>query len=439
MAKQLQAAVSCCVAIGFIVGLLGAGGAPAESESPPGPRWREHSHGVSFLIPGGAQTIDRPADDAMVRLVVPGTGAIDVFIKRSAVDMQLNAIVSEAIHQLGAVRPSATILDQPRLSAGKRSVAAVFFRIPDAKNGPWVMGQAFLPLDARSFVMFRLEANPQQYATAREIFEALIRSVEVEDPGVVNRRRTEALARGEGWRERITFEQMIAVLTPQRWYRIIDDRDDVGYMRIAERKTEQIGLEGIEIETQVRVFAAGTVYDATSTFFASEDGTQEVWSIRTTARPHPTAVGQPAAPPNQSGRGQGAVSWAETGVRSNDRITVNRETPSGVRDVHWRTPPTAYLNLVQSMLIDRLLPRDSPLPLGFYAYHPDAKKVTYQTAWVTPQPVGYAVNLRPDPQRKAHVSRYTPAGAQIDRVIPGGRVFVPTTRERLALTWNLGR
>ena len=81
-------------------------------------RWREHSHGLSLRPPLGSRLVSQTADDALVRFYGAGGDLIRLYIKKSNVELTLNDLIPEAIHQLGGVYPSARILTQKQLEQG---------------------------------------------------------------------------------------------------------------------------------------------------------------------------------------------------------------------------------------------------------------------------------------------------------------------------------
>ena len=395
-------------------------------------RWREHSHGVSLLPPLGSRLISQTADDAITRIVGDTGYSINLYIKKSSVDLAIQSLIPKAIHQLGSVYPSAIILQQNALHLRGRPGAVIYFKIPDKKRGDWVMGQAFIQLDPRTFVMLKLEADHQRFQEVQEVYEAVVHSVEVQDPKELDQQRAQQISNGQAWLKQLTPARLRQTIRPEEWLRIVENNQDIGYMCIKNKTDASMGLPGVRIDIQTRIFLGPNIYDSTSNFFASDDGTQEFWSIRTTARPtQPALAKKNNVPPNIN-------SWAETGVRSNNKITVSLERPSGVEKHEWQQPPQGYLSQIKVHLLERLVGNQEHEAMGFYAYHPNSQKIVYRTASVQTTPEGtIAIHARPSPEQDEYITYYSPDGKFIKRLLPGGRSILPATKKELAVKWRL--
>jgi len=403
-------------------------------------RWREHSFGLSLRPPLGAQLTQRTADDAILQITTPDQASIRVYIKNTTVDLQVPDIVTKAIHQLGGVHPSATILEQSQLQIAQHPAAVIYFHVPGPKRTSWVIGQAFLQINLRAFVMLKLEVDRNQFDLAQPVFDAVIHTLELQDPDQLNRLRTQQIAQAQAWLETIDTNQLHQAIHGELWLRIIEGGDeggdqggkDIGYKRVSTRITSEMDLPGLRVDIQTRVYHGSYVYDSLSNFFVSDDNTHEIWSIRTTARP-----ANPHAPVNQSAPSQKS-SLAQTGLRSNDTITLTNETPTGIHQHTWQRPEVGYISQAQLHLLGQLLSPPVTSELGFYAYHPDTQKITFQTQRVIAAPDGsYAIHSRPTPQLGEQVSYYDAQGHLLKHQLPDGRVLLPTTRPALAVRWKL--
>lgn len=394
-------------------------------------RWQEHSHGISLLPPLGSRLISQTADDAITRIVGDTGYTINMYIKKSSVDLGIQTITPKAIHQLGTLYPSAIILHQDTLHLHGRPGVVIYFKIPDKKRGDWVMGQAFIQLDPRTFVMLKLEVDNQRFQEARKIYEAVIHSVEMQDPEELDQLRAQQISNGEAWLKQLTPARIHQAIRPDEWLRIVENNQDIGYMCIKNKTDTSMGLPGVRVDIQTRFFLGKNIYDSTSNFFASDDGTQEFWSVRTTVRPIKPALAQKTnAPANVN-------SWAETGVRSNNKITVSLERPSGIEKNEWQQPPQGYLSQIKVHLLDRLLGNQDSQVMGFYTYHPNSQKIVYRTTSVQTAPDGtIAIHARPSPEQDEYVTYYNPDGRFIKRVLPGGRSILPATQKELAVKWR---
>ena len=394
-------------------------------------RWREHSHGISMRPPLGSRLISQTGDDAIMRIVGDAGYTINMYIKKSSADLDIQTITPKAIHQLGTLYPSAIILQQNALHLQGWPSVVIYFKIPDKKRGDWVIGQTFIQLDPRTFVMLKLEVDYPRFQKVQKIYEAAIHSIDIQNPKELDQLRAQEVSHGQALLKQLTPARLRQALRPEVWLRIVENNQDVGYMCIKNKTDTSMGLPGVRVDIQTRFFLGKNTYDSTSNFFASDDGTQEFWSVRTTVRPiQPDLVQKANAPPNVN-------SWAETGVRSNNNITVSLERPSGVEKSEWQQPPQGYLSQIQVHLLDRLLGTQESQAMGFYAYHPNSQKIVYRTTSVQTAPDGTtAIHVRPSPEQDEYVTYYNPNGKFIKRLLPGGRAILPATKKELAVKWR---
>ena len=394
-----------------------------------GKRWREHSYGVSLRPPLGSRLVSQTADDAIVRFYGDSGYTVLVYIKKSGVELTLRDLIPKAIHQLGGVFPSAVILDQKRFEAAGRPGVVIYFRIPDVKRGPWVMAQAFVQLEPRAFVMLQMETDLKHYQPTRKLYEAVLDSVEVQDPQELDRLRTEQIGRGAEWLATINPKRLQNAIRPRQWFRIVDAGADIGYMQIAQETAAEMGQPGLRVTIQSRIILGPKAYDSLSTFFESNNGESELWSIRTTVRP--------AAAARRNAR-KGTASWAETGVRSQDKITVSLEKPTGIEKTQWNRPPTGYLSQVKVHMLEQLQTPGDQRDMGFYAYYPNARKVVYRSTRSEPGQDGtYKIYSRSSPEQDEQVTVYRPDGTLLKRTLPGGREILPAKAHDLRIKWKL--
>lgn len=392
-------------------------------------RWREHSYGVSLRPPLGSRLLSRTADDAVVRIYGREGYTIRLYIKKSTIDLDIQDLVPQAIHQLGGAYPSATILEQKQIESSGLPGAVIYFRIPDRKRGAWVMAQAFVGLNTRAFVMLQLEVDAGQFNSIRPTFEAVLDSLEAQDPKDLDRLRAEQIEAGRAWREPLSARHLHKAIQPEQWLRITGKDADIGYMHIQQKTATEMGQRGVQVDIRSRIHLGDKSYDSISNFFVSDDNAHEFWSIRATVRTRNQPRGSP----------QASSSWAETGVRSNDKITVSLEKPTGIEEHHWQRPLQGYLSQVELHMFDQLAAghRDSK-EMGFYAYYPRQQKLVYRTTQVESAPGGsFTIRTRPSPDQEQQVSHYDAQGRLVKRLLPEGRLILPATKQELALKWRL--
>ncbi len=396
-------------------------------------RWHDRSYGLSLRPPLGSRMVSQTADDALVRFYGDSGYTIRLYIKKSTIDLAIENLLSTAIHQLGGVYPSATILQQKQRAPSGMSGAVIYFRIPDQKRGPWVMGQGYVQLSNRIFAMLQVEVDLAQFEAVRELFEAIVDSIEVQNPQQLDKHRQLQIAQGQTWLKNMDPEHLRQAIEPDRWLRIIDHGVDTGYMRVQQRTDAQMGQEGVRVNIRSRMVLGSESYDSISQFFVSDNNDREFWSIRTTVR---RQRNDPST--SKTMDRVHTQSWSETGIRSKDKITVSRETPSGVKEHRWQKPPLGYLSQARLHMLDQLIGHQDAKEMGFYAYHPGTQKIVYRTTRAQSVKDGsYVVYTRPSPDQDEQISSYAANGELQKRILPGGRVLVPTTIGQLRRKWKL--
>ena len=433
-------------------------------------RWQEQAYGLSFRPPLGCTMQTETSGDTLVRFAGPEGYSVEVYIRQVKPDMEtgeflsadpdrpdapptriafdnrqditldIEQVVEMALSQVAVAHPGATVLAQDRLAPADRSAAVVYFRLPNETDGrTWILGHAYMMLDDQSFVWLRLLAPQGQFAAIRQTFEAVVKSLDLQDPAVRDQQRRDAIQRGQALRATIDTAKLHKAIVDKQWLRIVQDGADIGYMLIKQHKDTQLGFPGLSVEIQARVQLDRQILDSDSSFFLSDDGNHELWSIRNSVRPTP-APGSTPAPgrtPGSPDGGAQAISTADTGVRTNDAITVTVDLPTSSKKYTWIAPPEGYLSQVEVNILPSLLPPRKSEPLGFYAYYPAAGKITYRTMTVQPTAAGgYAVVTRPSPDLPEQHATYDRQGRLVGQVLPGGRAMLPASRQQIAAIWK---
>ncbi len=414
-------------------------------------RWREHSYGVSLVAPSSARLRPSVSGDVIARFVGDSGYTMEVSIKKPQDRLGIVEMIDEAIQQFASVYPSAVILDNKHLLAGEKPAGAVYFRVPDPR-GAWVVGQAFVQIHGRVFVMLEIEAAQHDWGPLAGLFESVVTSVECEDPQRLHQRRQERLRRGQEWLESVDPGRWRAVLGPERWYRVVENDQDVGYMRVSQYEDTRMEYDGLRVDLQSRMLIGDLAHDMISSFFCSNDDRYEEWSIRATVRPKNDPPDLDAKKQTRAGLTQ--ASWAETGMRYLNRITVSREGPSGIHKLAWDRPPVGYLSQVHAFLTPQLLrPSQAEVKsanesgessksrmLGFYVYNPNSHKITYRTErTIKGQDGGYTVLSRLRPESGQQVSHHDAQGRLLRRILPNGNQLIVTTKAELGARWKFNR
>lgn len=394
-------------------------------------RWQEQSLGLSFRPPLGARLIRESLSDALLRIVEEDRYQIHLFIRRLREPRSLGELLQSTLLQVAAADRSARLLDQRQARIQNHPAALVYILIPEKQRNSWILGHALVQVDPQTFVHLRLEGLQEHYAKIRPLFEALFQSIQLEDPALLEARRRQLLENAQELLNRLDPASLRPRLIAEQWFRILENRKDIGYMRIQQSTARMLQTDGLRVEIQAHMDLDQEIMDSESSFFLSQDRHQEIWSIRTTLRSR-DALLRPNLPrplPPQN-------TWVETGVRNGRQIEVQRDTPTGpVRQV-WEQPQ-AYLSQVEVHLLALVLPRDRAVEYGFYAYYPNTGKLSFRTERVEPTGDGtIRVYSRPAPDQEEQISRYDLAGRLLERQLGPTRQLIPASRAELAAIWN---
>ncbi|MBI1338140.1 MAG: hypothetical protein GC164_14440 [Phycisphaera sp.] len=395
-------------------------------------RWHERGYGLSLRPPLGATLQELTADDAVLRMASPEGYGVKVFIKKSKTDLTMPVIKRTAIDQLRTVYPDAVILSQDDNALAGRKGSTIYFGVVDNKDHKWVVGQALVLVDPRTVVMLQLDTSKELFDKVKPTYEAILASVELEPPQKLDERNGKLIEAGQAWLKSMPDSRIFRADKKERWYRIVLNNKDVGYMKQQSTEQEVMGKKGIRVDVQARIQIGDNAYDSLSNFFVSLDRTSEVWSVKTTTRAveNRKPVNDKSAPPN--------MSWVETGVRDGKSVSVVRQTPSGRDEAKWDIPDKGYVSAAEVYLIAPLLADAPPGELGYYAYFPATGKISLRTEKIErggAAPV--VVTSEPAPDQGEQVSWYKADGELIKRILPEGRTIEPATPGELKARWGL--
>ncbi len=416
-------------------------------------RWPNSTVHARFLG-GDGYTIDlfvRSRLDPQENVGDLGPIGVQAYPKKDRFNITLNAggelltvARVETITQkvIAAADPNAVMFDRSGLEPDGRAATAMYFKLsptkfsvtPQEKRAePWVLGLAFMELQPETFVVLRLQVDEVKYDHTRPLFEAMVESLRIEDPGQVAARRKTMLERGELWLELLEEPRRRSALVAEQWLRLRQRNVDIGYMQIRQRQTTEMDMPGMGVVTLATVMRGDRVYDSESRFFASDDGHHEIWSIKMALRP----LG-PGAPTQAPPKGAHVATWMETGYRSHAVIEVKRESPEGITTRQWPRPPKAYLSQMDWHLAGAMMPHNARQDMAFYAYHPNTGRIMLRTVTVLPAGDGsYRVVTKPGPDHPQDTTYYDAQGRFLRRQLHGGTVVRPTTPEELRVVWNL--
>lgn len=435
--------------------------------------WREDSCGISLQLPPDATYKESTVGGMLLRLT--GSGGerdyvITISIKHNPEMLSIEEVVNLAINEVAMAQPSAAIVSQEIAPINERDAALIYFRIPDRVNEraavlnhienffrtpdrsrvsattpggpirPWLFALGTVQINLNTLVHFQMEVDQEYYDTAQTTFEALIRSMQVEDPQKLLEQRMELIANFQKWREQVTPAKLNAACIDEQFFRIVEKNQDIGYMRVQQRRTTEANVTGIRIDVQARVTSGQRAIDTLSHFFLSDDGESEIWSTRVTERPinAKSALATDARLAHLQ-----ELSTVETGVRSGTHIEVTQQSATGIKHYAWEKPGDAYLSQVEVLLLGRLLAATPAEAIGFYAYNPGDSRITFRSERVQRTNTGLRIFSRPNPEKPGYHTDYDLAGFLRSQLAPGEagkpgtRAMLPTTRLELAAKWQL--
>lgn len=463
----LALAAVTAVAFGGRAALAQSADLPADQDPLSPERWQEEKYGISLRPPLDSKLTHETIDDALLTIQGPARSSTQVYLRemksdaevgqflqtdptkpnapptrvtydnRAPVSLDMDSLVDIGLKQVAVARPQSVLLDQQRLQVADRPAAILYFNLPpDEKQRRWVLGHAYLLVNPRTFAMLRLSAAQEDFAAVRPVFEAVVRSLQVQDPAQRDQLRQEQIREGQQWRASITAQQYRQGLIEEQWLRMLDGSKDIGYVQITQKhglnpKTKE---PGITVHVRARVVRGNEALDSDSDFFLPDSAQSEVWSSKATRRPLKPAAGPaPAAgfvPPKES-------SAVETGTRSGDQIILVRQDAVSAKRFEWKTPPQGYLAQAELYLMPQFLPRRTTPIMGFYAYYPNQGTISYRTVKVEAgQDGAYKVTVQPAPNAPEEVSLYDRNGRLIERTLPGGVRLIPTDRAKLVGLWK---
>lgn len=436
--RELGQSLGCvflCAALSFGL-LLSASPAMAADDLLANERWEDQAHGVSLRPPLGAQMLRLSADDAILRISHPSGYKITGYVKQSTQELTLNEVIKTAVDQVSMAGTPMYKVEDPRdIKLGSLQAKQFTFAAP-ALTPPAVISQAFAMLGPKTVLIIELNSPAKDYEAHKPAFTQMLQSFRYEDPQKQAELRKKMLENGNAWFKALTTEAIHKALVADQWFRIVDRKQDIGYMRITQKIDTALNTPGVRIDMQSRLVVDNVAYDTLSNYFVSdrrnvdsEGVTQmaEVWSVRTTARPMPGAAKNVAE-----------ASFADTGLLSKGKLSLTRESPQGKKPFEWDQLPEDYISQAHAQLLPHLLSPADKETLAFFAYYANTGKIALRTERVEVAADGtYRVYSRPSPEQQEQVSYFDAQGKLLRRSLPGGQMLIPTTAEEIANRWKL--
>jgi len=405
-------------------------------------RWQEASEGVSFRPPLECKFLTRATDKALAVVAGKGNYFMSLYLHRTRDDenLTLSQVAKLSIEQIGTANPTARILDQPRIRVktgeGDDDVKPgkiIYYRVmKERKNkqrDDWVVGEAFVMVDPKTWIEMQLEVPYRNFENARPIFEAAVFSINVEDAEAIQARRKKQLEAGKAVIQLIDHKRRLDAMVPEQLWRITDNGKDIGYIIVQMARSKQMGQDGIQVDVKARLSISRGLVDTLSQFFLTADGKEEYFQIKTTIRDDK---------PGPNGLLPKPVTWVDTGTRQDENVTLVREGPDGKRDFSWKVPLEHYLSQVEIYLLHGLLPHEKRGDYSFYAYNPAKGAMALRTERVIPDVNGtYKIISRRTQDQQEQVSTYDRRERLITRTLSSKQVILPTTAQQLKAVWKL--
>lgn len=395
-----------------------------------GDRWSDRKYGLSFIPPIDTQLVQQPGDNRLVRIVDNDAAfEIGLSMKRAARPATLAQIIEAIRLKIVDENTTSLVLEEKPGKYGDMPGFIGFYRVPMTGIDDVLVGLAVAQVDEFNFAVFELRGKHKQYEMLRPTLGAVFKTLTVADQREMVKRRREAIERSVAWRKGVGPAQFIAAIAGERFYRIIENRQDIGWMRVAQSHGEYNATMGIKVTVQTHLRLASGRLDAVADYFRPDDPSQlgEAWSVRSTLRQ------MPGKKPDE------ALTAVETGTAKLGRISVviDRSAGESSKRYSFQRPSIGYLPQAEAWLLPRTLPRDTPAEYGFYWYNTNQQQVTFRTDRVTPTLDGYVIHTRLSPNEPELISRFDALGEMLEKDLGGGKRLVRTNAAALKALWRL--
>ena len=344
-----------------------------------------------------------------------------------------------------------TIANQP---ASRAYIAA-----PEMDGTLTAHGYTVFQNGPQRFLVIELIAPPENLATLQPMYETSVGTVRLEDPTELATRRAAAIAAGQAMRALVTESDMRAVVLNddgsmrERWERLFapavtgadTDATEAGYRRIRtwigqrgeldpRRTPDRFNTDekapGYLLRMDTRLLnrdparpSGLVIVDSSAVFFMSLDREQEAWRIDMVV---------------ESPTGEKS-SWNETGARTGRSMTIavsqSGAAPQAVKPL---IEGEGYVSRLEAYLLpDLMLRAGVPLDYGFYAYQPALQTITFRSDSLTERTASlWQLETKIAEDADPQVALYRSSGEHVQTILPDGRVWAPTTLDRLATLWR---
>jgi len=427
----------------------------AEPESE-GELWYDHAHGLIMTLPPNTTRIEDPIDKALIRLTSPissGGYNIHATVRQNAKRKTIVQLADQAMAEVSITSVQPTKLEIRFIKLSERSSVVIYYRHADrnaqviqrvfknAKKRPWIMGQALILLPSlitpgvermpsERMLVVQMDVDEPNSNQGKDAFEAMLASLQIDDPKSLALRRMQCLSTSAKWRKSLKFDDWKACALAEQLFSIRKDDIDIGYMRVQQLPGIELNHQGLHVVVEARFIENNRAIDTQFKAFWSDNDANEFWSKIITDRPL-KALGL-NNPRNSEG-----TTWSETGIRQDQTISVVRRGPAGSKTYHWQKPPDGYLSQVQTHLLGQMFTTAPQSEMGFYAYFSSNNSIAYRTERIEHNPTsGYRVFSRPNLEKSQFVTIYNRKGLALSQQLPNGTQIVITTKAKLAARWK---
>ncbi len=414
----------------LIAAVVGAGWAAAGAAELRDEPWSERRFGVSLQPPRDAELAEHAGEDHLLRVRdLQEQYTMTLAARQTSATLSLDTVAATAQREMRELQPSMQVVEHQReLTAGTLAAQRLYYRVPHVSGQDVLIGQLIVMVHARLYVVLEVTGAMPHEQRVRRVFEAVGATIRVEDQQALAERRRKAVEAGMHWFTDLTADQLRAATHGPRYFRIIEDDRDIGYVRTTCEAGQFAGLPGIQYVVQMHVEQGTGAVDSRAEYFRPFDAVVgEAWTVRTTMR-GPGGQGQPAA-----------RTALETAAGTSDGIQVRIEGTAGLRNDHheFPRPPQGYLPQVDARLLGRLLPHDAAGEYGFYWYNRSTREMTFRLDRLTPTIDGFVITTRSGPNAAPRRATYDAGGNLIEQDLGGGRSLKRTNLQSLKTLWRM--
>lgn len=405
---------------------------PQPPKAPDPKDWGVHLAPEPIFVESAGVTISIPVDAVVLqdvyetvtstKVVLPDDLGVVVVQERLSKNLQLQTegVADEILAQLLALapkydfpQPNQNDRDIPRDEQGRPmlqiagSRAQVFLRNKELKVGGLsadhayvaiplegspgftIRGSTLLKTSPGRFILFQLYCSGGDFTKAREVYEVMLATVEVEDPADVASRRAASVDTGVKALAQLTESDYRQVFdaNAERWERFSQaassdaaaDEKELGYRRIRakvgergelspnkpkEKWTSDDHQEGYIVLIDARLLDVEGIIDTRSAYFLSLDRKEEAWVV------------------NMAIRKDANVSrWQEIGARRGDDMTISIVPESlPASKIRPQIQGEGYISMVESFMLPHLLVHIGiPADFAFYSYQTSSGTIRLRT------------------------------------------------------------